>query len=206
MTYDDIVMLAQAYSDRSDTDFPTLMPFFMKMAELNLNRLLEGNRSEVVGTIPWDSDTTVVYDLPSDYGHMRHIWLTEITTDERVKDYGVVTPVQYSNLRTRGFSNGFYYISDNKIYIDAPFTTEYRLTLVYNRQLPPLTPTNQTNWLSITHGDIYVQALVVEMCKKAKDWESVTGHKTLLNEYIDQMNIKEKRASVSGTSLQTRIE
>lgn len=204
MNYTEIKDMALSYSDREDSDLPLRLDGFLFVVEAKINRWLATMNMETFFQYPWVSDSTVVFDLPSDFGELRAIRLTT-TTGTLVNNYDLVNPAQMLEGVVNHSSNNYYSLVDDKIRLNRGFNSTQTLEILYNKNLTPLSTANPTNWLSERHPDCYIMGLLVEIHTFAKDWDAVAGFKARFEEVLSAVELKDKIAKHSGNPYRTRL-
>jgi hypothetical protein len=136
------------------TDLVDVMPRFVRMAELKLNRELRLRDQEVGTTLTANVNGEIT--LPSDFLEVRSIFttgsppiiLSAMTEDNAAAEFVAGLP--------RGFI-----INGDILRIRPASEAEVRLN--YFRDIPALeTSTNQVNWLLTKYPDIYLYTVVFE--------------------------------------------
>lgn len=204
MNYTEIKDMALSYSDREDSDLPLRLDGFMFVVESKINRWLATMNMETFQQYPWVSDTTTVFDLPSDFGELRSIRLAT-NTGGFVHNYELINPAQMVQGIINSSDNNYYSLVDDKIKLNKGFSSTQVLEILYNKELTPLSTTNPTNWLSIRYPDCYIMGLLVEISTFAKDWPAVDGFKARFEEILGAIELKDKIAKHSGNPYRTRV-
>jgi hypothetical protein len=203
MNYTEIKDMALSYSDREDSDLALRLDGFLFVVESKINRWLTTMSMETFQQYAWVSDSTTVFNLPSDFSELRAIRLLT-TTGGFVKNYELINPAQMVNAVVNGSDNDYYSLADDKIRINSGFNNTQMLEILYNQFLTPLSLTTPTNWLSIKYPDCYIMGLLVEISTFAKDWTAVDGFKARFEEILAAIELKDKIAKHSGNPYRTR--
>lgn len=151
-TYAGLLTAIGTWLNRSD--LAAMVPNFITLLESRLNRVLRVPEME-------ESDTLTVTDgvatLPSDWLEIRHLyWDGDIDSE--------IVPVPHSTIRrdyplsTYTGRPQVYAVHNGDIHL-APLPSadaEEELTILYYEKIPALSAQNTTNWLSLSHPDIYL--------------------------------------------------
>lgn len=136
------------------TDLVDVMPRFVRMAELKLDRELRLRDQEASDDLTTDTDGEVA--LPTDFLEVRSIYATgsppiilpALTEDQSIAEY------------TAGRSKGFIINGDT---LKIRPASEVTVRLNYYSSIPALeTSTNQVNWLLQKYPDIYLYSVIFE--------------------------------------------
>ncbi len=206
MTYNEIINLALAYSDREDnTEISNKMAKFIKMVEARLNRVLQTlDMSSRAYTVMVEDQER--YGLPTDFLSIRSIRIVDADTGVARKTLQYVNPEQMANLYDNGDTSGYYYtIVSNSLHIKPTHNSDYKLEVDYYKKLTALTSTNTTNWISTTHPDCYVFGLMVEINAYVKDKETAALWEDRYKTAISEITALNEQATWSGTALHTRV-
>jgi hypothetical protein len=152
-TYSGLLATVGDWLNRSDLD--TKIPDFITLLEARLNRILRVPEMEDVTTLV--AATTVA--LPTDFLEARELYLD---TDPR-QHLQAVSP---STLRstyawtTTGRPSA-YAIEDGAIVLGPSPDSAYNMPLTYYKKIPALSSSAETNWLIVSHPDIYLWGTLV---------------------------------------------
>lgn len=152
--YEDLVFAVGEYIDRDD--LVDLMPRFIGLAELRLNRDLRADQQTVSTTLSVSSGTAT---LPADFAEAKSVYATNYRplramAEEEAADYP-----------TAGTPVGFIIRAGVVNVIPSATVT---LNLVYARKIPALTAASPTNWLLTAAPDLYLWATCTEAATYAK--------------------------------------
>jgi len=205
MTYSEIVALALSLSDREDSDLASRVDGFLYLIEAEVNRLLRSLEKETSAIIPYVSDDTYQYALPSDYEEMRFIGRITGTDRKSKVPFEFCNPEQISWAYQNRCDDLFYSINENKLEVYPALSSTQALFLTYMQKVPPLSATITTNWLSVKHPDLYVVGLLILIGVFAKDWPAADRFSAVFDKIIGQIFAKDLTSKYSGNSLRTRI-
>jgi len=133
-----------AWLDRDDLN--DRIPDFIRLAEARFRREIVRTEQETIVSLPGT--------LPSDFDSARAVYLTDAPTI-------ALTQISPAELRGRYSGPGtgppqVYAISAGQIIVGPPPNAAYAATLLYNRKIPALGSSVQTNWLLDDHPDLYL--------------------------------------------------
>jgi hypothetical protein len=170
VNYAGIQAAVAAYSHRDD--LTALMPTFVELAETRLNRSLRIAEMEKTATTSAVSEFT---QLPLDFQSVRYV-----TSGGRPLQYQM--PERMAQQVAEGWvpNPGIYTIQDMQIrLLPAPsVAAPIALQIVYYADIPSLVA-NGSNWLADAYPDVYVSAMMVEVCTYTKDPESAVWERRL---------------------------
>lgn len=153
--YEDLVFAVGEYLDRDD--LVDLMPRFVGLAELRLNRDLRADQQTVSTTLSVVSGTAT---LPTDFLEAKSVYAANYLplramAEEEIADFQWAgTPV------------GF--VIRAGVFTLIPATT-VTLNLVYSRKVTSLTAAAPTNWLLTAAPDLYLWSVCVEAATHVKN-------------------------------------
>lgn len=178
-TYDGLLGFVERHMEL-DAETVSQLPTLLRMAEYKLDRMARVPARESVSIVSTTADVSFL-PLPSDYRELKSVYLGNaplagVSLDAMQAGYGGLTgsPTTYS-------------IVDDQIYV-APVPVEAAtVTINYLKRLDPLTPSNQTNWLLANNADLYVYALLVQVCGFLHDLDAASVYKSLLEETLAEV-------------------
>jgi hypothetical protein len=148
-TYSGLLTTLGDWLNRSDLN--TKIPDFITLLEARLNRILRVPEMEAEATLTVSDN---VADLPVDWLEIRHVFVDADIENEIVQ-------VPFSTLR-RDYPMGaytnrpqVYAVHDGQLHLGpTPNVTE--VELLYYEKIPALSAESETNWLIVSHPDIYL--------------------------------------------------
>ncbi|MCA1403700.1 hypothetical protein I6F26_03670 [Ensifer sp. IC3342] len=180
--YASLLVDASEYSGREN--IAHLYPRFLGLAELKLNRALRDAGMEVTDEIALiDGEGT----LPADFLEAR-----EVKNASGIPIRAVSLQQLTSSYMDRSGTPAGYAIVGDTIRV-RPVSNQ-DLTITYYAKVPPLTPSNPTNWLLAKAPDAYLYALVNEIAIWAKDVDGATAAQQLMMLAISGLKIQDERA------------
>ena len=183
-TYSGLLTSVGDYLDRSDLN--TKIPNFFQLFEARLNRLLRVPEMEVTATL---TVTDGVATLPTEWLEIRHLYWNGDTDSE-------IVPVPLATMR-RDYPLGsytgrpqVYAVIGGEIHLAPLPAGDGELTIVYYEKIPALSSTNESNWLSESHPDIYLYGLIVQAEFYGWNDERLPLVKSALDESLDELMIQ----------------
>lgn len=155
--YEDLVFAVGEYLDRDD--LVDLMPRFVGLAELRMNRDLRVN-GQVTSTSLTPSSGVIT--LPTDFGEARAMYQANhaplrAMSEEEVADF-----------QASGTPAGFVVRGATAVLVPSSDTA---VTLVYYKRIVALTAASPTNWLLTAAPDLYLWSVCSEAATYVKDAE-----------------------------------
>jgi hypothetical protein len=158
-------LLVNAGEYSGRNDAAAMFPLLLRLAEAKLNRNLRTGYQETTTSLPVVDG---VATLPSDFLEARAY-------------------VAYDTRQTE------FVVSGNTIEsLGTPWSGD--LTLTYYAKLPPLSPTNPTNWLLDLDPNVYLYALVVEIAIWAKDVQLGQAAESMRDSAISTIMLNDENA------------
>ena len=77
--------------------------------------------------------------------------------------------------------------------------------MVYYQKVPGLTISNPTNWLSISHPDIYVAGITSEIELFAKNYDVAKGWYDRMGIAIEELDVSDTEERWSGSALTIKV-
>lgn len=171
------------------TDLVDVMPRFVRMAELKLDRELRLRDQEASDDLTTDSDGEVA--LPTDFLEVRSIYATgspptilpALSEDNSIREF------------TAGPAVGFIINGDTLRIRPASITT---VRLNYFSAIPALeTSTNQVNWLLTKYPDIYLYSTIFEAAVYTGDTDRASAADALAKAAIASATRYSKMSKLS---------
>ena len=171
------------------TDLVDVIPRFVRMAELKLDRELRLRDQEASDDLTTDSDGEVA--LPTDFLEVRSIYVTgsppiiipALSEDNSIREY------------TAGTARGFIIEGDTLRIRPAAVAT---VRLNYFSSIPALeTSTNQVNWLLTKYPDIYLYTTIFEAAVYTGDTDRASAADALAKAAIASASRHSKMSKLS---------
>ena len=144
----------------ADTNIADNVADMITLFEAEARRRLKTRFNEVETTLTTVGGTATVA-LPSDFGEMREIKITDSSDDETLK---FAPPAQmdeaYASLTTD--EPILYTIEGTNLRLKPVPDTAYSITILYMQTLPALSNSATTNWLLTHHPDAYLFGTLAE--------------------------------------------
>mgnify|MGYP000694343369 CR=1 FL=1 len=180
-------------------DLVAKVPTWIALVEAELRRELQGRnmRTEIAITF----GTTGVIALPLDMGRPVSLtletalyrWPVELTTYERVqikRGQIVVGPPRYACV-----------IGAELRFPPTDSDTAYTGTLIYDADIPALTTTNLSNWVLVSHPDVYLYGAALHSAPYLRDDERIQMWKEMFYQpAIAQVRLARDRAEFGANT------
>lgn len=196
MSLDSYAGLVEAIGDWLDRDdLEARAPDFIRLAEVRLNRILEDPDMEVA----IDATAAGVYTaLPDDFGSM-----VSVTTGEGALSAMGAADFAGIDSSVTGIPR-YYTIVDGSITF-MPANTTASIHMVYRRTIPPLTETDDTNWLLERAPDVYLYGALVQASAFLAEDERLPLWKGAFDEAIDELRTEGARRKWGPGPLAPRV-
>lgn len=196
MNYQEIYDAAIAYADRYDQEVADNISTFIILTEARVNRLLK-TREQSARAYILTTDDSAYYALPPDYAGLRHISLNSSTPSD---EDNIVSPIYFVNPEQldafQSYAGKAYYtILADQIKVFPCLSAGGSIELVYYQKVPGLNVSDNTNWLSDSHPDIYIAGMAGEISLFAKDYDIADGWFSRMTNAVNELenaDIKER--------------
>lgn len=186
-TYDGLQAYLIAFLEL-DSETSAQLPTFIRKAEYRLNRLCIAPERETSATLTTVAGEQSV-DLPVDYRQLKQARL--------LGDTGYpLAPVTLNVLQSSFDYTGkpqAYNISQQAVQFGPVPDAEYSITLTYLARIPPLSATNQTNWLLSENADAYVYAAAWQIAAWLEDFAAAERFRAEMFSIIAEVNLQGNR-------------
>jgi len=207
MNYTEITDAAYSYADRQDAEAVGNKDLFLRAVENRLNNKLSVQKMSCRTQLLTRLDQEY-YGLPPDFSGLRDIEISNPGSRGRCT-LKYLNPEQmnnWSSLTAQGGANDiFYTIIADQLQIMPP-QDGMMLEIVYYRDVPPLTPTDNENWVSIGQPNLYIFGMLVEISSFAKDKDAATLWDRRFVTEVDGLTEQDQLNRWSGTPLQIRTD
>tara|TARA_R110000772_G_C13280516_1_gene437092 strand:+ start:1353 stop:1979 length:627 start_codon:yes stop_codon:yes gene_type:complete len=207
MTYEELKAASIAYADRYDTEVDSNLDLFITMVEARANRVLK-TREQTTRSFLTTITGEDYYPLPIDYAGMRDIQANSAlpSAEHKVATYNYLSPEQM-NARSNGPFGGknYYTVIANQIQIFPKLDEGQSIEIVYYQKVPNLNTTNDTNWMSTSHPDIYLAGMVAEIELFAKNYSAGELWYSRMTAMIEQLDTSDEEERWGGTPMQMRL-
>lgn len=207
MNYTDLISACKAYADRQDIEVDNNLDNFILMAEARINRLLK-TREQTARVYAPTRDGTEYYSLPPDYRGMRDIKLNDGLPheDHKTTPFDYLNPQQFNIRRDQEYCNKLYYtIIADQIQIFPKQDAGLSLEIIYYQKVPNLNDTENSNWLSTEHPDIYLAGVTAEIEIFAKNYDVGQSWRDRMSEAINELEQSDEVERWSGSPLVTKV-
>lgn len=180
--YGSLLIDACEYAGRNDVAH--LFARFVGLAEAKFNRQLRvGEMEKAADLVLVDGDA----DLPDDFLEVRSL----LAPNAMPLSAWSLTQLQDRFRGYSGYPAGYAVVGNVLQSRPAGSAT---LKLSYYAKIPPLTPSNPTNWLLEKAPDVYLYGVVEEIGIFGGDAEKATGARALKQEAIKGLKLDDERA------------
>lgn len=199
-TYADLQSTVASYLARDD--LTSMIPTFIAMAELRLNRDLRIRQMlNVATTTTTSGDPTV--QLPSDFGIIRDIHLN--TNPIATLQYNSPSAFYRNDKPSTIGQPKFYTILANELQLAPVPDGEYELQMLYYVDVPALSNTNTTNVFMTTCPDLLLYAALGEAEPYLMNDVRLQTWATLYQKGLDSLTIQDDAGEFSGTPLSITV-
>ena len=208
MDYATIVSTALLYADRAnDSEAVSAIDSMLRIVEARINRGLLVMASSLRTYVQITDESQEYYDLPDGFSSFRSVKIStaqDITAVRTTLEYA--TPSKLNDIRLNNLSGDWYTIEANKLQIhsDKLVLNNY-IEYVNYADIIPLSSSVTTNWLSESYPDCYINGIVVELCKFAKDWDSALAYEKMFRDCLSEIDLQDDRLTWSGSQLFTQV-
>jgi hypothetical protein len=140
---------------------------------------------------------------------MRDIQVNSESPSEKhtVTQLTYLSPEQFNVQRGRPYSGkSFYSVIASQIQIFPTIKSGMTMEIVYYRKVPNLNAENKTNWMSLSHPDIYIAGVVSEIELFAKNYDVAKGWQDRMSSAIAELENSDTIERWSGSALMMRVE
>jgi len=201
MTYDELKTQVASYLNRGD--LTSQMDIFISLTESDINKKIK--HQDMMKRAVAKADSTSQYmQLPAD-------WINCINIELNTADHKVLMQqsIESLDLKRMSINNTkgtpqYYAISDDAIELCPTPDKDYELQLTYYADVPALSSTNTTNFVSTNYPDIYIYGC----CKHASIYlmedERIKLFENLFDKALEEVRLQQERASFGKGSLLNR--
>jgi hypothetical protein len=179
-------------------DLTAVIPTFIDLAEARFNREMRVRRMIATATLTLTDGKAT---LPSDWLESRNVRYV----DDPYRSLEYVTLEAADDIReTLTTATDQFTIRGDQIeFIAAPDDgTEIELT--YYAEIPALSDSNTTNWLSTRWPDVYLYGALMHSAPYLKDDERVAVWAGLHDRALEEIRMEDHKAQWSGSTLKIR--
>lgn len=194
MIYSEIQTAAYTYADRTDQETIDRYDDFLRIVEARINRVITTLKMSARTTLAMDEAITY-YGMPLDFLGFRDLRVegTSVNGENATVTCQYRTPAQINELRNTTQISGevYYSVISDQLHVYPPQDDTHTLEMVYYQKIPPLTSTEDTNWISEEHPDTYIFGLLVEINAFNKDIEATGLWETRFKEAVGDISVKD---------------
>jgi hypothetical protein len=189
--YDDLVSEVQDWLF-GRTDIAAKVPTFVRTLEAKANRTLKCRQMETraTATVNLASAEPQYVTLPDDFQIMKRIRCTSAQGKPNLK---FLTPVQMADKREEvgdqpGDPVWFSIFGSEMELLPTPVNDPTTLEMVYRCNLPPLSASNETNWLLAFAPDFYLYGTLMQAAPYLHEDERIETWKGALADALAEIN------------------
>lgn len=185
-TYDGLVSFLEEHLEL-DTETVAQLPSLIRLAEYELDRMLTAPEREISVNLATTAGIGFI-QLPALYRQVRTV---------RVSGYAPLSANSLSAVQEAQVNSGrplAYAMAEDSVHLAPTPDAAYTVSLVYMTRIPPLSPSNQTNWLLSQHADAYLFAALIQTLLFQNHDERAVTLRPYLVSIMDQINEQGLRA------------
>lgn len=195
-TYDGLLGFLERHLEL-DQETVSQLPTLIRLAEYELDRMLTPSQREV----SVESVTTAGVGFVALPDYHRQIETVHIAGEYPLHSSGL------SDVQLMQAWNGkptMYAVSEEALQLGPLPDGAYTLKITYQTRIPPLSASNQTNWLIAQHADAYLFAALVQVLLFQNDDQRATLFRPHLVTIMGQINQQGERYRF-GSQLTPRV-
>ena len=200
-TYAELQTAVKNWSKRTDLD--SIIPDFIRLAELRVNRNLRIRKMETRVTTNTVA-SQAYYGLPTNFLQMRGFKLNT----SPLTDLDYLTP-EMMDRTWAGSINGkprSYTIVGDEVRLGPKPDGVYEMEMLYYQSPTSLSDSNTSNFMLTANPDILVYAALIELNSYSANDTAIMKSTQLFNEAINAIQTEDDRDRTSGGALQVRAD
>jgi hypothetical protein len=188
-TFSELKSSVADYLDRSD--LTTVIPDFIRLAEVQMNRTIRDRRMLQRSTAEVDSQFT---QLPSDFLEMLNLQIngSRITGLEFRSPSALDAERPY--LSQYGQPVFFSIVGETLEVLPNPNGTVYTTELLYYQSIPALSDAQTTNWVLTHHPDLYLFGSLKQSAPYLKNDERLPVWNALFSQALEELRVQDDRS------------
>jgi len=200
-TYAELQTAVKNWSKRTDLD--SIIPDFIRLAELRVNRNLRIRKMETRVT----SDTVAsqdYYGLPTNFLQMRGFKLNTAP----LTDLDYLTPEMMDRTWAGSLTGKprAYTIVGDEVRLGPKPDAAYTMEMLYYQAPTSLSDSNTSNFMLTANPDSLVYAALIELNSYSANDTAIIKYTQLFNEAINAIQTEDDRDRSSGGALQVRAD
>lgn len=200
-TYAELQTAVKNWSKRTDLD--SIIPDFIRLAELRVNRNLRIRKMETRVT----SDTVAsqeYYGLPTNFLQMRGFKLNTAP----LTDLDYLTPEMMDRTWAGSLTGKprAYTIVGDEVRLGPKPDAAYTMEMLYYQAPTSLSDSNTSNFMLTANPDSLVYAALIELNSYSANDTAIMKYTQLFNEAINAIQTEDDRDRSSGGALQVRAD
>lgn len=191
-------LIARIGDDLERDDTAALAPDWIVLAEARFNRELRVHQMLKRGTATLNAEFGT---QPLDFAGPMSMRLT--SGSKRLLQFK--TPEQMANYvaqRPSGETDSYGIVGDEFWFSPVPVLnadlTGENVELIYYGKIPPLSPTNTTNWLLTAYPDVYLRGALVEAALYYRDPDRLSTQQALFTDAVQRVEAAAKKDMLSA--------
>ncbi|MCO4879054.1 phage adaptor protein [Paraburkholderia caribensis] len=208
-TYDGLCAEIAGFLNRRD--LADEIPTFVRLAEIAVDsderfRILPAitRSTALIDSSQTDQWGQYFLPVPTDYLEMQNFRVMTVPPPNSVE---MITQSQMDDARQIHQIAGvpkLYAISGETMEILPTPDQQYTVQMVYYSRVPPLSSTNQTNWLLRQYPSVYLYGALLHSAPYLMDDDRIQVWAGMYNQLVENINTAEKNAQFSGATLRMR--
>jgi hypothetical protein len=200
-TYAELQTAVKNWSKRTDLD--SVIPDFIRLAELRVNRNLRIRKMETRVTTNTVANQGY-YGLPTNFLQMRSFKLNT----SPLTDLDYLTPEMMDRTYAGSITGKprVYTIVGDEVRLGAKPDGVYEMEMLYYQAPTSLSDSNTGNFMLTANPDVLVYAALIELNSYSANDTAIMKYTQLFNEAINAIQTEDDRDRTSGGALQVRAD
>ena len=183
-------------------DLTSVIPTFISLAEIDINRTLRHWRQEKRSTAVLDTQYS---ELPSDFLEPIRLSITSNDTHRlELIGSGDLLQRRENSKDTSGLPR-FYALTGGAIEVYPTPDASYTLQMVYYSKPAALSGSNANNWVLTNHPDAYLYASLVHSAPYLENDARLAVWSSLKQKAFDDINSESEKAKTGGSGSRIQI-
>lgn len=200
-TYTELKSAISDWLNRTDLD--SVIPTFIGLAEVGMERVLRTRRMLKRSTATIDTQYSAV---PADFLEVRSIKITSVSPVQPMTFQSIEILDEMDAENPAGGTPMYFGIVGNQIRVHPIPAGSYTAELSYYAEIDKLSDSVSSNWILSSHPDVYLYGALLQAAPYLKDDERTAVWTTLYAAGIEAMKSSDERSSTSGGALNVRTK
>lgn len=200
-TYTELKSSIADWLNRSD--LTAVIPSFVSLAEVGMERVLRTRSMLSRSTAPIDSQYSAV---PSDFLEARSLKITSTAPIQPMEFQTIEVMDEMDAQSSAGGKPMYFTIVGNQIRVHPIPDGTYTGELAYYAKFTKLSDSVATNWILTSHPDVYLYGSLLQAAPYLKDDERTAVWTTLYAAAVEAMKSADERSATSGGALNVRTK